>query len=125
MEYNEVSYSIRGAIYEVYKTLGPGLLESIYEAALEYELIQNGLFVKRQVEIPVNYKDTELGLGFRADLLVENMVIVEVKSIESLKNVHKKQLLTYLKISNKKLGILVNFNTDNILGKDSLIRIIN
>ncbi len=116
MTENEISYKIRGAIFKVSNSLGPGLLESVYEAALRYELDKEGLTVKTQVPIPVIYDDIKLDLGFRLDLLVNDKVIVEIKSVEILAPVHHKQLLTYLKLTDKKLGLLVNFNTDNIIG---------
>lgn len=125
MNINDISYLIRGAAFEVFKTLGPGLLESVYEKALVFELISKNLHVQTQVGIPVMYKGQDLDLGFRMDILVEDKVIIEVKSVELLHDVHKKQLLTYLKLANKKLGILINFNTDSLLDKESLIRIIN
>ena len=110
MTENDISYMVRGAIFKVYKALGPGLLESVYEAALMHELQKEGLKVKSQVPLPVVYDEVELELGFRIDLLVENKVIIEIKSVENLSEVHHKQVLTYLKLSGKKLGILVNFN---------------
>jgi len=122
---NDVTYQIRGAIFKVHSTLGPGLLESVYEAALAYELIQAGLKISTQVGVPVKYNDVQLELGFRLDILVEDTVIVEIKSVDSLHDVHKKQLLTYLKLTNKKIGLLVNFNTAKLIDKESLIRIIN
>ena len=125
MEINELSYKIRGAIYTVHNELGPGLLESVYEAALIYELTSSGMHVASQVEVPVYYKNVELEVGYRMDLLVENKVVIEIKSIETLLGVHKKQLLTYLKLGNKSLGILVNFNVTKLIDKESLIRIIN
>lgn len=125
MELNDLTYKIRGTIFTVHNTLGPGLLESVYEAAMIYELDLLGLSVQSQVGIPVNYNDVFLELGFRADIIVENTVILEIKSIEMLHDVHKKQLLTYSKLSNKKLGILVNFNVTSLVDKESLIRIIN
>jgi GxxExxY protein len=115
MTENEISYKIRGAIFNVYNTLGPGLLESVYQSALEYELKNEGLKVKKEVPLPVYYNDVKLEVGFRLDLLVEDKVIIELKSVESIADVHHKQVLTYLKLSNLKLGILVNFNTDNIV----------
>lgn len=123
MELNDLTYKIRGAIFEVYNTLGPGLLESVYESALAMELIQSGFSVQTQVALPVVYKENKLELGFRIDILVENSIIIEIKSVDALHNVHKKQLLTYLKLSNKKLGILVNFNVSKLEDKISLIRI--
>lgn len=125
MELNDLSYKIRGAVFTVHNALGPGLLESVYEAALIYELTQLGLHVQSQVGIPVNYNSVMLEIGFRADIIVENTVILEIKSIETLHDVHKKQLLTYLKLSGIKLGLLVNFNVTSLVDKESLIRIIN
>jgi len=114
MTENEISYKIRGAIFKVYNTLGPGLLESIYVAALAYELQRDGLKVSREVPVPVYYEDIELELGFRLDLLIEKKVIVEVKSVEQVAKVHHKQVLTYLKITDLCLAILVNFNVEDI-----------
>ena len=111
---NEISYIIRGAIFKVYNELGPGLLESVYETVLSYELEKEGLTAKRQVMLPIFYDDIELDNGYRLDLLVNDKVIVEIKSVEKLAKVHHKQVLTYLKLSKLKLGILVNFNEDNI-----------
>jgi GxxExxY protein len=125
MELNDLTYKIRGAIFKVHSSLGPGLLESVYEAALAYELMQENLRIQTQVGVPVNYNDIKLELGFRLDILVEDKVIVEVKSVEALHDVHKKQLLTYLKLTGKKIGILVNFNVAKLTDKESLIRIIN
>lgn len=124
MTENEISYQIRGAIYEVYKTLGPGLLESVYEEALVYELKQRGLQVERQKSVPVQYKDVTLESDLRLDLLVEDKVVVELKSVSEMKDVFYKQTLTYCKLLNKKLGILVNFNVDDILS-DAIIRVVN
>lgn len=114
MTENDISYLIRGAIFKVYKTLGPGLLESVYEAALMYELKKEGLTAKSQVPLPVVYEEEKLELGFRIDILVNNLVIIEIKSVEQLAEVHHKQVLTYLKLSGIKLGILVNFNSEDI-----------
>lgn len=100
-------------------------MESVYEAALLYELTATGISVAAQVGLPVRYKEIQLEIGFRMNLLVQNSVIVEIKSIETLHDVHKKQLLTYLKLSNKKLGILVNFNVAKLVDKESLIRIMD
>lgn len=111
---NEISYLIRGAIFKVYNELGPGLLELVYETVLMYELQKQGLSVKKQVSLPVFYDGKELEVGFRLDLLVNNKVIIEIKSVEKLSKVHHKQILTYLKVSEMKLGILVNFNIDDI-----------
>ena len=125
MDINDLTYEIRGAVFKVHSTLGPGLLESVYEAALGYELIQSGFNIATQVGLPVSYKDVKLELGFRIDIIVEGSVIVEVKSVEALHEVHKKQMLTYLRLSGKKIGILVNFNVSSLKDKESLIRIIN
>lgn len=110
MNENEISYKIRGAIFKVYNTLGPGLLESAYEAALIYELQKEGLEVKSEVALPLIYNELKMDAGYRIDLLIENKVIVEIKSVENLAEVHHKQVITYLKLSGKKLGLLVNFN---------------
>jgi len=125
MELNELTYKIRDAIFKVHNSLGPGLLEHVYEAALNYELLQSGLYVQTQVGVPVNYNGVKLELGFRLDILVEGLVIIEIKSVECIHDVHKKQLLTYLKLTGKKLGLLVNFNVNSLIDKESLIRIIN
>lgn len=123
MSENEISYRIRGAIFKVYNTLGPGLLESVYESALYYQLNKDGLNTNKQINLPVKYVDVELDITFRLDLLVENKVIIELKSVEELKSIHFKQLNTYLKLTNKKLGLLVNFNCLNIL--DNIHRVVN
>ncbi len=125
MELNELTYKIRGAVYKVHKSLGPGLFESVYEAALLYELKQLGFSTQNQVGVPVNYNGVQLEIGFRLDLLIENEVIVEIKSVDALQDVHKKQLLTYLRLTQKKIGLLVNFNTISLIDKVSIIRIIN
>jgi len=122
---NDLTYAVRGCVFEVFRELGPGLLESVYVAALAHELGIHGLKARCQVGLPVTYKENSLELGFRIDLLVENELLVEVKSVEALHPVHSKQLLTYLKLSNRKLGLLVNFNVAKIEDKVSLIRIIN
>jgi GxxExxY protein len=123
MTEKEITYEIRGAIYDVYKALGPGLLESVYEEALCFELEQRGLTVKRQIQVPINYKGNVLKTELRLDILVEDMVIVELKAVEEMKKVFTKQLLTYLRLFDKKVGFLVNFNTDDIL--TSITRIAN
>ena len=120
---NEITYELRGAIYDVYKDLGPGLLESVYEEALCFELEQRGLKVERQVQVPITYKGNVLKTELRLDIFVENTVIVELKSVEEMKKVFAKQLLTYLRLMDKRVGILVNFNTDDIL--KSIQRIVN
>ena len=115
MTVNDVTYQIRGAIYDVYNELGPGLLESVYEEALCFELEQRGLKTERQIQVPISYKGNVLKTELRLDLLVEDNVIVELKSVEEMKKVFAKQLLTYLRLMDKRVGLLVNFNTDNIL----------
>lgn len=120
---NELTYEIRGAVYDVYKELGPGLLESVYEEALCFELEKRGLTVERQVQVPIKYKGNVLKTEFRLDLLVENQVVIELKSVEEMKKVFYKQLLTYLRLMNKNVGLLVNFNTEDILS--SMKRIVN
>ena len=123
MSENEISYKIRGSIFKVYNNLGPGLLESVYESALYYQLQKDNLKVHKQVEIPVKYDDTFLDITFKLDLLVEDKVIIELKLVEELKAINYKQLTTYLKLTNKKLGLLVNFNCTNIL--DNITRVVN
>ena len=123
MRLNELTFKVRGAIFEVYKILGPGLLESTYEAALGYEFDTLGLEYKTQVPINVLYKGIDLGLGYRMDMLIEDMLVLELKSVEILTDAHKKQLNTYLKLANKPLGLLINFNTINL--NDNIIRIVN
>ena len=123
MRENDISYAIRGAAFKVHSALGPGLLESVYETALAYELTQDGYNVKNQIGVPMIYADIKMDVGFRLDIIVNDLVIIEVKSVESLTDVHHKQLLTYLKLSNKKLGLLINFNSSSL--KDSITRIVN
>lgn len=123
MTLNEITYEIRGAIYDVYKELGPGLLESVYEEALCFELEQRGLKVERQLQVPIKYRGNVLKTELRLDVLVEDKIIVELKSVEEMKKVFAKQLLTYLRLMDKKLEILVNFNTDNIL--TAMQRVVN
>jgi GxxExxY protein len=121
MEENELSYSIIGSALDIHKSLGPGLLESVYENTLAYELRKKGLVVEQQVPMPLVYKDVKFEAGFRLDILVNKKVIVEVKSIEALAPVHHSQVLTYLKLSERKLGLLINFNTARL--KDQIHRI--
>lgn len=123
MTENEITYIIRGAIYKIYNEFGPGLLESVYEHLLTYELCRQELKVCRQVGVPIYYEDVRIDTGFRLDMLVENKVIIELKSVENLLPVRHKQLLTYLKLTGLKIGILVNFNTDNLNG--SIFRKVN
>lgn len=114
MTENDITYIIRGCVFDVYNELGPGLLESVYEAALAFELRDKGLAIKTQVALPVVYKKTQLDLGFRIDILVEDKIIIELKSIETILDVHHKQVLTYLKLTGLKLALLINFNTNEI-----------
>ena len=114
MTENEISYKIRACIFLVYNKLGPGLLESAYEAALRYEIEKIGLKVQSQVGLPMVYESIQIEAAYRIDLLVEDKIIIEIKSVEELNPVHHKQIITYLKLSSKRLGILVNFNTDNL-----------
>jgi GxxExxY protein len=123
MRENELSAIIVNCCYHIHTKLGPGLLESVYEEVLCYELLEAGLFFQRQSTIPVYYNELILELGFRADIIVENKVIIEIKSVESIAAVHKKQLLTYLKLTGLKLGLLINFN--EALIKDGITRIAN
>jgi GxxExxY protein len=123
MDENELSYLIRKGIYSVYNNLGPGLLESVYETALKYELNELGLLAETQVSMPLVYKRIWFETGFRLDIMVERKVIIELKSVERLADVHHKQLLTYLKMSDLKLGILVNFNCSDI--NNNIIRKVN
>lgn len=119
----DLTYQIRGAIFDVYNSLGPGLLESVYEEALVFELQQRGLKVERQLEVPIRYKGQELKTPLRLDLLIENTIIVELKSVEEMKPVFAKQLLTYLRLLDKHVGLLVNFSANNI--REGIIRIAN
>ena len=123
MSLNEISYQIRGAVFDVYNELGPGLMENVYEKALIIELLNRGLHIENQVPIEVLYKGFDLGLQYRLDVLVNKQVIIELKSVEILLPVHHKQLITYLKLARKPLGFLINFNTESI--KDNIIRIAN
>ena len=123
MTVNDITFEIRGAIYEVYKELGPGMLESVYEEALCFELERRGLAIERQKQVHINYKGNVLKTELRLDLLVEDEDIVELKLVEEMKKVFAKQLLTYLRLMDKKVGLLVNFNTDNIL--TAITRIVN
>lgn len=110
MQFEQITKEIIGAAIEVHKALGPGLLESAYEECLAYELIQKGLKVERQKPVPVIYKEIKLDYGYRIDLLVEDSVIVELKSIEAFAPIHEAQILTYMKFAEKKVGLLINFN---------------
>jgi GxxExxY protein len=123
MNENTITGHIVDAAYRVHTTLGPGLLESVYEAALAWELTKRGLSVARQRGIPVIYEQVNIHPGFFADLIVEEQIIVEIKAIEGIALVHRRQLLTYLKLADKRLGLLINFNVALI--KDGIIRIAN
>jgi GxxExxY protein len=123
MSENEIAKIIVNTSYDIHVQLGPGLLESVYEEILSYELQNQGLKVERQKPIPVYWKGNKMDIGFRADLIVENKVVVEIKSVELIAPVHPKQLLTYLKITGLKLGLLINFNEKLI--KDGITRIVN
>jgi GxxExxY protein len=120
---NDLARQIVDAAYRVHTVLGPGLLESVYEEVLAHELRKRGLTVIQQQVIPVIYEDIRLEMGFRADLIVENLLIVEVKSIAEISPVHKKQLRTYLRLTEKRLGLLINFNV--LLIKDGITRVVN
>jgi GxxExxY protein len=123
MTENEVAKIIVDAAFTVHTKLGPGLLESVYEAIMEYELTQRGLHVVHQRPMPVIYEEVRMNVGFRPDLIVEDKVIVEVKSLEAIAPVHTKQLLTYLRLADKRLGLLVNFG--GALIKDGIRRVVN
>jgi GxxExxY protein len=123
MTENEIATIIVDAAYKIHTTLGPGLLESVYETILAYELKKRRLRVTCQRPIPVVYESVRMDLGFRADLIVEDKVIVELKSVEQTAPVHKKQLLTYLKVADKRLGLLINFGAPLI--KQGITRIVN
>jgi GxxExxY protein len=123
MSENEVAASIVDAALKVHRTFGPGLLESVYEAALAMELRNRGFTVEVQKEILVYYEGVELGCGFRADLIVNGLVLIELKSVEALADVFKKQTLTYLRLTRLRLGLLMNFN--EVLLKNGLKRIVN
>lgn len=123
MNENQIATIIVDACFKVHTVLGPGLLESVYELALSHELQQRGLTVARQIVIPVVYEGITLDEGFRADIIVEDKIIIELKSVESVAPVHKKQLLTYLRLSGKQLGFLVNFGANLI--KDGITRVVN
>ena len=110
MEINQITEKIIGCAIEVHKTLGPGLLESAYEECLFFELKQSGLIVERQVPVPVIYKEIKLDCGYRIDILVENKIVVELKTVDTFAPVHEAQILTYMKFADKNLGLLINFN---------------
>jgi GxxExxY protein len=123
MNENEIARVVVDAAFKVHTTLGPGLLESVYQAVLKYELEKRGLRVADEVPVPVVYETVHFEMGFRADLIVEGLVIVELKSVEEVHPVHKKQLLTHLRLAGKRLGLLINFNVPLI--KDGISRVVN
>jgi len=123
MTENEISYKIIGTAIELHKSIGPGLLESAYENALAFDLKESGLNVEQQVAMPFIYKEVKQDVGYRIDMIVNELVIVEIKSVETLLPVHFAQLLTYLRLSNKKLGLLINFNTKIL--KNEIHRVVN
>ncbi len=120
---NEIARHIVDAAFRVHQQLGPGLLESVYEVVLEYELKKRGLATSRQLAVPIEYDGLKFDTGFRADLLVSDKVIIELKSVESVAAVHKKQLLTYLRLADKRLGLLINFGEAYI--RDGISRVVN
>jgi GxxExxY protein len=122
LELNDLTYQIIGCAYKVHSRLGPGLLESTYEVCLEYELARNGFNVIRQVALPVVYDEVKLEAGYRIDLIVNNEVIIEIKSVDCLAPIHTAQVLTYLKLSNKKIGLIINFNETDL--KNGIKRLI-
>jgi GxxExxY protein len=123
MTENEISFKVIGAALSIHKSIGPGLLESAYENALAYDLKEMGLDVMQQVPMPFIYKKVKQEVGYRIDLLVNNKIIIEIKAVEALVPVHYAQLLTYLKLSDLKLGLLINFNSKIL--KDNIHRIVN
>lgn len=123
MTENEISEKIIGCAIRIHTALGPGLLESAYEECLNYELLKTGLRVERQKSLPLIYEDVKLDIGYRLDLIVEDKVIIEIKAVESLNDVHLAQLLTYLKLSENKLGLLINFNVSRV--KNGIKRVVN
>ncbi|MEJ5304007.1 MAG: GxxExxY protein [Bacteroidales bacterium] len=120
MEINQITEKIIGCAIEVHKHLGPGLLEKAYEECLFYELIMAGLDVKRQLPLPLVYKEVELEVGYKIDLMVEDKVIVEIKAVDALAEIHKAQLMTYMKLAEIKIGLLINFNVVRL--KDGIVR---
>ncbi len=123
MERTDLTGRILGVAFRVHTVLGPGLLESVYEVALAHELRKAGLLVATQVEMPVVYDGLRLDLAFRADMVVESQVILELKSVEALAPIHSKQLLNYLRLSGLRVGLLINFNTASL--KEQIVRLVN
>ena len=122
MEFDELSNRVIGCAIEVHRHLGPGLLESAYEQCLAHELSRNGIGFQLQLALPVQYKDVRLDCGYRIDILVENQLIVELKSVEEIKGIHEAQLLTYMKLAGVKIGLLMNFNVTKL--KDGIQRFV-
>jgi GxxExxY protein len=123
MTENELSNIVIGEAIKVHQQLGPGLLESVYEECLTYKLIKTGLMIQKQKPIPLVFEEIKLECGFRCDILVENKLIIEVKAVESLNDIHLAQVLTYLKLTNVKLGLLMNFNVIKL--KEGIKRVVN
>ena len=123
MTENEIASIVVDAALKIHKTFGPGLFESVYEAALRYELQKRGIMVVQQLGIPVQYDGLSLGFGFRVDLLINNKVVIEVKSVEALAPIHNKQLATYLRLMDLRLGLLINFNVELI--RNGIRRVVN
>ncbi len=123
MNENELSNKVIGLALEVHKALGPGLLESAYQECLNYKIVQSGLFVEKEKPMPLTFEGVKLDCGYRMDLLVENKLVIEIKSVEALNDVHLAQTLTYLKLGNFRLGLLINFNV--VLLKQGIKRVIN
>jgi GxxExxY protein len=120
---NEVARVIVDAAFKIHTRLGPGLLESVYREVMKYELEKRGLHVDKEAPIPVVYEEVKLDIGFKADLIVEHLVIIELKSVREVIDVHKKQLLTHLRLTDKRLGLLINFNV--VLIKEGITRVVN
>ena len=123
MRENELAKIVVDVAYQIHRRLGPGLLESVYQAIMAYELRLRGLHVETEVPIPVIWGDMQLEIGFRGDLWIERLLLVELKSIEELAAVHKKQMLTYLRLTNTRFGLLINFGEELI--KDGIVRLVN
>ena len=123
MTENDISREIVDTAFQVHTKLGPGLLETVYEVIMAHELKKRGLHVERQMPVPIEYEDLKFEEGFRADLVVDGLVVIELKSVDKLAKVHKKQLLTYLRLMDRKLGLLINFG-ENLI-KDGISRVVN
>ena len=123
MNENQIAAEVVDAAYKIHTTLGPGLLESVYQVTVNYELQKRGLSVRQQVGLPVYYEELRLGIGYRVDLIVGDKVIIEIKSVEALALVHRMQLLTYLRLANLRLGLLINFNVERI--RNGIHRVVN